>query len=168
MSAENTALDDIALIIRNARKVANFTQAELAVYAGCSLITVQNIERGIGNPTITVLGQILVALKCPQVWIAGQSVTFPTVIRERGRKGTVVKREARKSVSAISEMDTLAHQRKMYVSSRYRHLIALNPESTTEQAMKEAGEEWDDMQAAAVQNFAKNLSVLPPRQVISL
>lgn len=49
---------DIALIIKSRRAKLKISQVDLAELSGVSICTIKDIERGVGNPSLSVLEKI--------------------------------------------------------------------------------------------------------------
>jgi transcriptional regulator with XRE-family HTH domain len=70
----------VGLNVRMLRKERSLSQEQLAFEAGLHRTYISQVERGVRNPTVTVLEQIAVALNVP----AGRLLGAPTPRMKRG------------------------------------------------------------------------------------
>ncbi len=91
---------DIEILLKARRKALGLTQMQLAIQAGVSLPTIQNLEAKKGNPTIgllekisTVLGYSLEVVSNEPDWGLLQRAGLPFETEEGGGEGMPSKRD---------------------------------------------------------------------------
>ncbi len=75
--ADTAALRDFGERVRAARNAVNWSQEQLAEYAGMDRTTVSKIERGVANPTLLKIHHLLLALKLRHVDLFPEAPRIP-------------------------------------------------------------------------------------------
>lgn len=76
----------IGIKIRQIRKGRKLTQHQLAERSGVSHSVLQELERGLGNPTLKTLDALTKALKCRFIDLLEASIQPPPVSQPLGRE----------------------------------------------------------------------------------